>query len=175
MELENFQPQSKLVTKITQVDMPRFPAFDAHNHLGEDFGGGWDHKPISQLLDLLDSAGIRRYVDLDGGWGETLLGSHLDLFKQQAPDRFMIFGGVDWSQWQEKGNKFPGWAADKLKTPKGARGRGVKDLEVARFACKGQHWQARGCRRSAPRSHLGDRWGIKTPGHDPRCRPGRLF
>lgn len=126
MELENYQPQSKLVTKVTQVDRPRFPAFDAHNHLGEDFGGGWDLKPINQLLDLLDSAGIRRYVDLDGGWGESLLGSHLDHFKQPAPDRFMIFGGVDWSQWQEQGKKFPTWAAARLIQQKNRGAEGLK-------------------------------------------------
>ena len=58
MELEAFHPQSKLVTRATLVEKPRFPAFDAHNHLGEDFGGGWDQKPLPELLDLLDQAGI---------------------------------------------------------------------------------------------------------------------
>ena len=53
MELTAFRPQSKLVTRVTPVEKPRFPAFDAHNHLGEVFGGGWDHKPLSELLDLL--------------------------------------------------------------------------------------------------------------------------
>lgn len=81
MELENFRPQSKLVAKTTPVEKPRFPAFDAHNHLGEDFGGGWDQKPLPELLDLLDQAGIVRYVDLDGGWGEHLLNAHLDDFQ----------------------------------------------------------------------------------------------
>jgi len=98
MLLENFHPQSKLITKTTLVEKPHFPAIDAHNHLGEDFGGGWDKRPLSELLDLLDAAGIIRYVDLDGGWGEHLLNAHLDHFKQPAPERFMIFGGVDWSQ-----------------------------------------------------------------------------
>jgi hypothetical protein len=98
MELEAFRPQSKLVTRVTRVEKPRFPAFDAHNHLGEQFGGGWDRKPLPQLLDLLDQAGVVRYVDLDGGWGEQVLNAHLDHFKQPTPGRFLIFGGVDWSQ-----------------------------------------------------------------------------
>ena len=67
MELETFRPQAKLVTPVARVGKPHFPAFDAHNHLGQAFGGGWDHKPLPELLDLLDQAGIRRYVDLDGG------------------------------------------------------------------------------------------------------------
>jgi predicted TIM-barrel fold metal-dependent hydrolase len=126
MELEIFRPQSKLVTKATLVEKPRFPAFDAHNHLGEDFGGGWDQKPVGQLLDLLDQAGISRLVDLDGGWGEHLLNAHLKHFKEAAPDRFLIFGGVDWSQWREKGAGFAGWAAARLRTQKERGAQGLK-------------------------------------------------
>ena len=126
MELAAFRPQSKLVTKTTRVEKPRFPAFDAHNHLGQDFGGGWDQKPLSQLLDLLDQAGILRYVDLDGGWGEHLLNAHLDHFKQPAPGRFLVFGGVDWSQWLEKGNLFPEWAAGRLRAQKERGAEGLK-------------------------------------------------
>jgi predicted TIM-barrel fold metal-dependent hydrolase len=126
MELENYRPQAKLVTKTTLVEKPRFPAFDAHNHLGEDFGGGWDQKPLSQLLDLLDQAGILRYVDLDGGWGEHLLNAHLEAFKAPAPERFLVFGGVDWSQWQEKGDAFPEWAAVRLRVQKERGAQGLK-------------------------------------------------
>jgi len=126
MELQNYQPQSKLVTRTTLVDKPRFPVFDAHNHLGEDFGGGWDQKPLPKLLDLLDQAGIIRYVDLDGGWGEHLLNAHLDHFKQPAPERFLVFGGVDWSQWQERGDSFPEWAATRLRVQKERGADGLK-------------------------------------------------
>jgi predicted TIM-barrel fold metal-dependent hydrolase len=126
MELQNFYPQSRLVSKITPVDKPRCAAIDAHNHLGEDFGGGWDKRPLQELLDLLDSAGIQQYVDLDGGWGETLLNDHLEHFKQPAPDRFHIFGGVDWSQWQEKGDNFPAWAAGRLRVQKERGAEGLK-------------------------------------------------
>ena len=98
MKQEDFQPKSQLVTKITIVEKPRFPVVDAHNHLGEPFGEGWDKKPLPKLLDLLDKAGITHYVDLDGGWGEEILNHHLDHFKAKAPERFQIFGGVDWLQ-----------------------------------------------------------------------------
>jgi hypothetical protein len=126
MLLENFRPQSKLVTRTTLVEKPRFPAFDAHNHLGEDFGGGWDKRPLSQLLDLLDQAGIVRYVDLDGGWGEHILHAHLDHFKQPAPDRLLVFGGVDWSRWPDLGNAFPEWAAARLRVQKERGAEGLK-------------------------------------------------
>lgn len=68
---ENFRPRSKLVVKQTQVKRAKFPVIDAHNHLGEPFGGGWDKKPLPELLDLLDEAGIAHYVDLDSS-GATL-------------------------------------------------------------------------------------------------------
>ena len=126
MLLENFRPQSKLVTKTTLVQKPKFPVIDAHNHLADPFGGGWDNKPLSQLLDLLDEAGITCYVDLDGGWGEEILYHHLDYFKAKAPERFRIFGGVDWRRWKELGDQFPGWAASRLKIQKEAGAQGLK-------------------------------------------------
>lgn len=115
MELESYKPQSKLVVKATLIEKPRFPVIDSHNHLGGAFGGGWDKRPLSELLDVLDQAGVRVYVDLDGGWGESILQRHLDYFKAGAPDRFIHFGGVDWSMWPEKGNAFGEWAANRLR------------------------------------------------------------
>jgi len=152
MELENFRPQSKLVTKITLVEIPRFPAIDAHNHLAEPFGGGWDQKPLQQLLDLLDQAGIRMYVDLDGGWGEDILNTHLDNFKAPAPERFKIFGGVDWSKWTELGDGFPEWAARRLRVQKE---RGAEGLKV---------WKEFGL-------HVKDHYGELVKVDDPRLVP----
>jgi predicted TIM-barrel fold metal-dependent hydrolase len=126
MLLQNFRPRSKLVTKITPVERPKFPVIDAHNHLGELFGGGWDKKPLPQLLDLLDEAGVVHYIDLDGGWGEHLLNAHLDYFKARAPERFRMFGGVDWTRWPEMGNAFPEWAAGRLRAQKERGAEGLK-------------------------------------------------
>jgi predicted TIM-barrel fold metal-dependent hydrolase len=126
MLLKNFRPQSKLVTKVTRVERPRFPVVDAHNHLAEPFGGGWDHKPVQELLDRLDQAGVTHYVDLDGGWGEEILESHLDYFKASAPDRFQIFGGVEWFRWRKMGDAFPDWAAKRLRAQKERGAQGLK-------------------------------------------------
>lgn len=114
ISLSQFIPHAKLMVKETKVIHPRFPVIDAHNHLGEPFGGGWDKRPLSELLDVLDEAQVRLYVDLDGGWGEAVLNAHLDYFKAHAPERFMMFGGVDWSQWPVQGNQFGEWAAQRL-------------------------------------------------------------
>jgi predicted TIM-barrel fold metal-dependent hydrolase len=126
MLLENFRPHSKLVTRRTLVNRPKFPVIDAHNHLAEPFGGGWDNRPINELIDLLDEADVTHYVDLDGGWGEDILNKHLDHFKDAAPERFQLFGGVDWSQWKDKGEAFPEWAAKRLHVQKERGAQGLK-------------------------------------------------
>jgi predicted TIM-barrel fold metal-dependent hydrolase len=122
--LSHYQPRSKLVVKETKVEKPRFPVIDAHNHLAEPFGGGWDKKPLNELIDILDAAEVKCYIDLDGGWGEDMLNFHLDYFKARAPERFMIFGGVEWKYWAEKGDRFGEWAAQQLRlqVKRGAQG-----------------------------------------------------
>jgi len=109
--LSQYTPISKLIVKETIITKPKFPVFDAHNHLAAPFGGGWDMRPIQELLDVLDEAGVTHYVDLDGGWGEELFQRHLDTIKAKAPERFFVFGGVDWSQWPTHGDNFGEWAA----------------------------------------------------------------
>lgn len=125
MLLENFCPQPKLVTRTSLIEKPRFPVIDAHNHLGE-FGGDWIRRPLSDLLDQLDQAGVIGYVDLDGGWGEAVLQEHLDLLKSATPERFRVFGGVDWGAWAEKGEAFPEWAAARLRMQAAWGAQGLK-------------------------------------------------
>jgi predicted TIM-barrel fold metal-dependent hydrolase len=139
MELESFRPRSALVTPITTIDRPRFPVIDAHNHLAEPFGGGWDKKPLPELLDRLDQVHIRLYVDLDGGWGEDLLNAHLDYFKTPAPERFKVFGGVDWSKWPELGEEFPAWAAQRLRLQKERGAEGLKVWKGFGLSVRDQH------------------------------------
>jgi predicted TIM-barrel fold metal-dependent hydrolase len=124
LSLQDYAPRSELVVPTTMVTGPRFPVIDAHNHLGDEFGGSWDRRPVGELLDVLDDAGVRCLVDLDGGWGEQVLDRHLATFKDAAPDRFACFGGVDWSVWPELRNRFPEWAASRLvdQVRRGAQG-----------------------------------------------------
>lgn len=113
--LKDFRPHPRLFVKETSIEKPRYPVIDAHNHLAEPFGGGWDKRPLPELLDLLDVADVRTYIDLDGGWGEDVLNFHLDYFKAPAPERFVIFGGVNWDAWGEHGDHFAEWAAGRLR------------------------------------------------------------
>jgi predicted TIM-barrel fold metal-dependent hydrolase len=139
MDLSQYIPKSALVSPITSVVKPRFPVIDAHNHLGGAFGGGWDKRPVRQLLDEMDQAGIERLVDLDGGWGEEILYRHLDLFKNAAPERFLVYGGVDWSTWEEHGDRFGEWAAARLREQAARGAQGLKIWKPLGLSVRDQH------------------------------------
>ncbi|HTX79893.1 MAG TPA: amidohydrolase family protein [Longilinea sp.] len=124
--LHEFEPKSMLSVPAHEVLKPRFPVIDAHNHLMEPYGGGWDKKPLVELLDILDQADVHTYVDLDGGWGEGILENHLDLFKAKQPERFAIFGGVDWNAWADHGDRFGDWAAGRLRAQQQRGAQGLK-------------------------------------------------
>jgi len=124
--LHEYHPRSRLEVKETLVTTPCFPVIDCHNHLMDPFGGGWDKKPLTELLEELDKAGIKEFWDLDGGWGEDILQSHLDHFKSPTPERFRIFGGVDWSQWAKHPHDFGEWAASRLKEQARIGAEGLK-------------------------------------------------
>ncbi len=126
MQLESYRPHSCLETPSTLVMTPRFAVIDAHNHLGEDFGGGWVNRPVEELVEQLDQAGVKRYIDLDGGWGEDILQAHLEKFKSPYPERFMVFGGVNWEMWSSQGDQFPRWAAERIQVQKSMGAEGVK-------------------------------------------------
>jgi predicted TIM-barrel fold metal-dependent hydrolase len=139
MLLNEYRPRPQMVTPETLVTTPRFPVIDAHNHLGEEFGGGWDKRPLSELLDALDTATVRRYVDLDGGWGEGILQRHLDKFKYPAPERFFLFGGVDWNAWPEHGDRFGEWAAGRLRQQAAWGAQGLKIWKPFGLHVRDQH------------------------------------
>lgn len=125
MLLQNFRPTSKLVTKTTRIDRPKFPVVDAHNHLAAFGGDAIERLSLDQLCDQLDEAGVTHYVDLDGGWGEDVLRRHLD-FLAPRQERFQVFGGVDWARWPELGDAFPEAAARRLEVQHSWGARGLK-------------------------------------------------
>jgi len=123
--LNDYRPRSRLVTKSTSIQKPCFPVVDFHNHLGDEFGGGWIQRPLSELLAVLDEAGVRTYVDFDGMYGEAVLDKHLKHL-EPGGERFKVFGGVNWSAWQEQGDGFAEWAADRVRIQKRRGATGIK-------------------------------------------------
>jgi predicted TIM-barrel fold metal-dependent hydrolase len=141
MDLHDYHPQPALVTHQTAVSKPRFPVIDAHNHLAPGFGGGWDQRPLGELLDVLDQSGVTQFVDLDGMWNEQTLHAHLKRFKEAVPDRFLIFTGVDWSAWPEQGDRFGEWAARRLRAHVRRGAQGLKVWKDLGLEVKDQHGQ----------------------------------
>ena len=139
MLLSEFRPRPALVTQASAVKRPRFPVIDAHNHLGPEFGGGWDQRPLAQLLEAMDAADVRVLVDLDGGWGEEVLNRHLAKFKQAAPERFRVFGGVDWAAWPAHGDSFGEWAAARFREQAARGAEGLKIWKPFGLHVRDQH------------------------------------
>src|SRR5262249_20943790 len=102
MQRPNPLPRPTLVVEQHNVARPRFTAIDAHNHLGPFFGGDWPNRPIQELANLLDEAGIEALVDLDGGFED-----HFYREKEKwAPlgDRVQVFTGVGWKRLSTSSN-----------------------------------------------------------------------
>jgi predicted TIM-barrel fold metal-dependent hydrolase len=137
--LHKFLPRPTLNVRTTSVERPRFPVIDAHNHLGPEFGNGWNRRPVAKLLDKLDRACVRAYVDLDGGWSEEILNERLDRFKAVAPERFRVFGGVDWEAWPAHGDRFGDWAAARLREQAARGADGLKIWKSFGLHVRDQH------------------------------------
>lgn len=139
LALTDFRPTSKLVVKETRPDGPRFPVIDAHLHLSPPFGGNWRAGPVERVLDAMDAAGVVAAVDLDGGWGEDILDAHLKHFKEAAPERFVHFGGVDWSRWTAHGDRFGKWAAARFRAQVARGAGGLKVWKPFGLRVRDQH------------------------------------
>jgi hypothetical protein len=97
MTLRAFAPRPALRAPVNAPTRPRFEVIDAHNHLGDVFSptaSSWLRRPVSDLLAIMDDAGVRAMVDLDGRWGDRL---RAEIARYQEPyhDRFAGFAGVD--------------------------------------------------------------------------------
>ena len=150
--LSDFKPKAQLVTRRSEAITPRFGVVDAHLHLQPPFGGDWLASPPAALLDALDAAGVNKVVDLDGGWGEAVLDAHLRHFKAHAPERFAVFGGVNWDAWAQHGNGFGEVAAERFRQ------------QVARGASGLKIWKPFGL-------HVKDQNGARVAVDDERLEP----
>jgi predicted TIM-barrel fold metal-dependent hydrolase len=97
LPLRSYRPRPMLRTPAHQVPRPRFPAIDAHNHLGRWLGreGGWVVEDVDAVLETLARCGVEAVVNLDGRWGEEL-DANLDRYDRAHPGRFATFCHLDW-------------------------------------------------------------------------------
>jgi predicted TIM-barrel fold metal-dependent hydrolase len=102
--LRDWHPRPKLVVPAHRVLRARFPAIDAHNHLGRWLSAwagleatAWTVPDVDALLELMDACNVRAIVNLDGRWGDELE-ANLDRYDRAHPGRFATFCHVDWAE-----------------------------------------------------------------------------
>lgn len=140
--LKDYRPASSLVTKVTDVTKPRFPVVDVHCH--------WFIQQDPQfLLTQMDKLGVRRAVNLSGGYGRQLE-AMLKKFRGVAPDRLLVLANVDFSKIDE-----PTFPLDAVAALRRARADGVSGLKI--FKSLGLT--------------IRDRTGSVVPIDDPRLDP----
>nr|WP_221381867.1 amidohydrolase family protein [Actinoplanes polyasparticus] len=97
VRLRDYMPVSSIRRPQTRVPRASTAAVDIHNHLGRWLGDGdWLIPDVGALLDLMDSAGIRTIVNLDGRWGAEL-DANIARYDQAHPGRFATFCHLDWT------------------------------------------------------------------------------
>lgn len=98
LPLARWQPRPRLRVVEHRVDRARFPAIDAHNHVGRWLTGGeWTVDDVGALVTAMDEVNVRAVVNLDGRWGDELE-ANLDRYDRAHPGRFATFCHVDWDE-----------------------------------------------------------------------------
>ncbi len=99
LPLRAYRPRSAARVPATEVPRARFPAIDAHDHLGTWLAdpGAWACVDVARLLDLMDACNVAAIVNLDGRWGDEL-DRNLDRYDGTHPGRFVTFCHPDWSE-----------------------------------------------------------------------------
>jgi predicted TIM-barrel fold metal-dependent hydrolase len=101
LPLGQYQPRSRLEVSRTNLHQPKFPAFDAHTHLGRWLTENrWAVEDVPSFVHLLDEHKILGAINLDGRWGEELH-HNLVRYDRAFPDRFFTFCQLDWTLLQE--------------------------------------------------------------------------
>lgn len=88
LPLSDFHPHSSLTTPMSDVQRPRFPVIDYHNHL--------DSTNPGEVLAIMDQCGVEHCVNITMQVGQKAL-DIMDRFHNAAPDRFSSIGWMDWS------------------------------------------------------------------------------
>src|SRR5262245_28935661 len=71
LKLRDWSPRPMLVVPQHNLDKPKFPAIDIHNHLGSGKQTLTADRVAGYLAEM-NAAGVRTVVNLDGGLGDRL-------------------------------------------------------------------------------------------------------
>jgi len=129
LPLREYIPRSRACLPESHVPRARFPAVDAHNHLGrwlsED--GSWSAPDVGELLGIMDACNLAAIVNLDGRWGEDLE-ANLDRYDRAHPGRFATFCHLDWAETAAPG--FGNRLAEGVRRSVAAGAKGLKVWKV---------------------------------------------
>jgi predicted TIM-barrel fold metal-dependent hydrolase len=139
LRLADYRPRASLRVPVHEVLRPRFPVIDAHQHLGPAWGGEWSQRPTTDLIALLDDAGVEMLVDLEPGSGEQL-SREIDRWAPHA-DRVVVFAGLDHEGWSTD----PRFGETEARRLRDSARRGARGLKV---------WKVLGLRARDPSGRL---------------------
>ena len=96
--LRDYRPRASLRLPEHEVARARFPAVDAHNHLGRWLtpDGDWSVPHVRALIETMDAANVDAVVNLDGMWGDEL-SLNLARYDDAYLGRFATFCHLDWA------------------------------------------------------------------------------
>ncbi len=125
LPLRAYAPRPALRVRAHEVRRARFPAIDAHNHLGRWLApnGGWTAPDVVEALASMDDSNVAAIVNLDGRWGDELE-ANLDRYDRAHPGRFATLCHLDWREAASPG--FGERLAASLARSAAAGARGVK-------------------------------------------------
>ena len=101
--LDRYEPELTLRLPTHPIEAARFPAIDAHNHLGRwlHSRGEWMEPDVGLLMSYLDACNISSIVNLDGRWGSELE-ANLDRYDRAFPGRIATFCHLDWDRLRDR-------------------------------------------------------------------------
>jgi predicted TIM-barrel fold metal-dependent hydrolase len=88
LPLSDFRPRCMLTTPVHEIERPRFPAIDYHNHL--------DAQDPNHVLQIMDTCGIEHIVNITMKVGDEAL-QMIDRYHAASANRFSTIGWMDWS------------------------------------------------------------------------------
>lgn len=94
LNLSDFKPRSMLCVAEHQLDRPKFPAIDFHNHI--------DGMEPADVLRIMDACGIERLVNITMKPGTDGM-ENLTRLRQASPERFSTIAWMDWRDLGENG------------------------------------------------------------------------
>ncbi len=94
LNLSDFKPRSMLRVAEHQLDRPKFPAIDFHNHI--------DGMDPADVLRVMDACAIEHLVNITMKPGTDGMESLIRL-RQASPDRFSTIAWMDWRDLGEDG------------------------------------------------------------------------